>query len=266
MSKLHRASSYLPVLVLLGIFVAVGVVVLVVPNDSHVGRVTTVLWGVIPTSVAIWQYAYSRIETHRLRVNRVRFWLTNPESTWGLSCEFDVENGMDALRVAEGRVQARPAGTRQRVSASPGNSVWQLDGLTLRIEVDVADDPISDPQTLLRVEFLPSPRAFRTWRRLLGGTVFDLVEQIEQSIRPSRRKYVARVAFPTDNPYFGLFVASISLAQVQRFEIDYFERRATEDDLVQVRADAVRMVTESAHAAKQLSLHYLALQPVGAND
>lgn len=262
MANKRQSSTNRLLLLLVALFLGLGLLALLVPEESTLGGVTRLLWGMVPISVALWQYTYNRIERHRLWVNRVKFWLTNPESTWGLTCEFDVANGLDALSRVNILLRDRPRGTSREVSSSSTSAVWQLDGLTMRVVIDVADDPTSDPQTVLRLEFLPVPRAYRAWTRLIRGAVFDLVEQVERDARPSRRKYVAHVSFPEGNPYFGLFVANVTLGEVHRFEVDYFERRAAENDLVQLREHEVRVVTDSAHAAKELSMRYLALHPI----
>jgi hypothetical protein len=264
MAKQSRGSGYRPFLLLLALFLALGIAALVLPGSSRPRRVANVLWGVIPAAVALWEFAYSRLERHRLRANRIWMQLTNPECTWGLTAEFAVDNVTAALKMANELLHSRPTATRSLISSDPALAVWQVDGLTARFAIDVSDDPlVSGPQGLLRVEFLPAPRAFRTWRRLLGSTVFQIVEKVDSSLRPTERKFSASVAFPRGNPYFGLFVANLAPTDVKRFEIDYFERATTSRDLVQVRADQVRFVTDSANAARELSLHYLALQPVG---
>jgi hypothetical protein len=248
-------------LLLLVVFVGIGIVALIVPADSTVGRTTRILWGVVPISIVMWQFAYSHFEKHRLLVNRSRFWVTNPELTWGVTVELDVDNGVEAFRNTVSLLE--PASPRRRrLEATATTAVWQVDGLTLRVAADVADDPIGGSQSLLRVEFVPAPRAFRSWTKLLRSTVFDFLEQVERTVEPTDRKYVAHVSFPGSNPYFGLFVANVSLAAVDRFEIDYFEHRTTDRDLIQVRAEEVRVVSSSAHATKELSLRYLALSPI----
>src|SRR5438874_1644161 len=77
-------------LCLLVIFVAIGVTALLLPVNSRLHDVAILLWGAVPVSVALWDFAYHRIERYRLFINRVRLWITNPESTWGLTAELDV--------------------------------------------------------------------------------------------------------------------------------------------------------------------------------
>jgi hypothetical protein len=152
----------------------------------------------------------------------------------------------------------------QALSQSPDLSVWQIQGLTLRLVADVAPDPIDgSAQPLLRVEFPPAPRSFRKWRHVISETASAVMDTIEKRVHPVDQKYVVTVGFPGENPYFGLFVNGVARAAVTRFEVDYFEQRATGRDVVRVRKDRMEMVTSSMHAARQLSLHYLALGPVG---
>jgi hypothetical protein len=212
----------------------------------------------------LWEYAYRRIEAHRLLVNRARFWLSNPESRWGLTAEFDVANANLAMQQAVSGLRGLLGPGDQALSQSPELSVWQIQGLTLRLVADFAPDPIDgEDHPVLRVEFPPAPRSFRKWRHVISETASGVMETIERKVQPLEQKYVVSVGFPGENPYFGLFVNNVARAAVTRFEVDYFEQRATGRDVVRVRQDRMEMVTSSMHAARQLSLHYLALGPAG---
>jgi hypothetical protein len=215
--------------------------------------------------VALWTYAYHRIEAHRLLVNRVWFWISNPESRWGLTAEFDVSNPKLAMEQAIAGLERLLGDGDKALSRSPDQSVWQIHGLTLRVEADIAPGPLGDDQALLRVEFPMAPRSFRKWQSVISETVSAVMETIEKRVQSSAQKYVVTVGFPGDNPYFGLFINNVARVAVTRFEVDYFEQRATGRDVVRVRQDRMEMVTSSMHAARQLSLHYLALGAAGAN-
>jgi len=247
------------------LFLGIGVLAILVPSSSEAHRAALLLWGAIPTTVALWEYAYRRIEAHRLLVNRVRFWISNPESRWGLSAEFDVADPKLAMEHAVAGIQSLLGPGDQTLSRSPELSVWQIQGLTLRLVADTAPDATGDDQPILRVEFPLAPRSFRKWRHVISETASAVMETIEKRVQPLEQKYVITVGFPGENPYFGLFVNNVARAAVARFEVDYFEQRATGRDVVRVRKDRMEMVTSSMHAARQLSLHYLALGPAGGN-
>jgi hypothetical protein len=258
--------GYGPLAALVVLFLGVGALALFVPSGSAVHRAALVLWGAIPTAAALWEYAYRRIEAHRLLVNRARFWLSNPESRWGLTAEFDVADPKLAMEQAVSGLQGLLGPGDQALSQSPELGVWQIQGLTLRLVADIASDPLDgDGQPLLRVEFPPAPRSFRKWRHVISETASAVMETIEKRVQPLDQKYVVTVGFPGENPYFGLFVNNVARAAVTRFEVDYFEQRATGRDVVRVRKDRMEMVTSSMHAARQLSLHYLALGPAGGS-
>jgi len=257
--------GYGPLIVLVVLFLGVGALALLVPSGSAVHRVALVLWGAIPIAAALWEYAYRRIEAHRLLVNRVRFWISNPESRWGMVAEFDVADPKLAMDQAVGGLESLLGPGDQALSRSPRLSVWQIQGLTLRLEADMASDPTGDDQPLLRVEFPMAPRSFRKWHDVISETASAVMETIEKRVQPLEQKYVVTVGFPGENPYFGLFVNNVARSAVTRFEVDYFEQRATGCDVVRVRKDRMEMVTSSMHAARQLSLHYLALGPAGGS-
>ena len=259
-----RLRGYGPLALLVLIFLGLGALALFVPTSSALHRVALVLWGAIPTAVALWEYAMRRIESHRLLVNRVRFWISNLESQWGLSAEFDVADQKVAMEAATAALQGMLGQADQVLSQSTELSVWQIRGLTLRLVADIVADPLDgDVQQLLRVEFPLAPRSFRKWHHLISETVSAVMETVEKAVKPVDQKYLVTVGFPGENPYFGLFVNDVVRSAVTRFEVDYFEHRATGSDVVRVRQEKMEMVTSSMHAARQLSLHYLALLPIG---
>src|SRR5688572_29892664 len=80
----------------------------------------------IPVAMAFGLYAYNKIETFRLGVNRVRFFLTNPTSTWGLTGDLlvhDAEAAWDSALAAVARFEGESA----RVLASETRrKVWTI--------------------------------------------------------------------------------------------------------------------------------------------
>lgn len=262
-SSNRRIGPTLVLGLLLLVFLAIGGLALVVPQNSKWRDAALVLWGAVPTAAALWQFAYAHLERHRLRANRWWFWVTNPESRWGLVAEFDVLDPIVSLKDANDALAPLKSTANRMLSEATDLVVWQVEGLTLRIAADTAHDPIGGQQGILRVDFPVTHRSFRSWRRIIDTTVAGVLARVEQTVSASDRKFVATVGFPGVNPYFGLFVRSVDSVAVTRFEIDYFEVMASERDLVRVRDDRMELVTSSLHAARQLSLHYLALRPSG---
>lgn len=237
---------------------ALGLLALIFPTSSTVGRVVLVLWGAVPSSIVIWQYSYNHYERHRLAVNRLVFWLRNPESTWGMTATFDVA-ARRAFETAVETIDHSLGPSDRAVSRSANEAVWQIAGLTVKLASDTASDPIDGEQAVLRVEILRAPRAYRAWQPLISGPVSSLVERVDAAVHPAVRKYTVDIAFPGENPYFGLFINSVQQNAIARVQIDYFEQRATERDLVQVRGDRVTVVTDSLTAARESSLRFLTL-------
>lgn len=255
-------SGYRALVLLAGLFAAVGILALTIPATSKFHDAALVLWGAIPVSVALWDFAYHHIERHRLLVNRARFRITNPESNWGMTAEFDVDRPLPhALEAADATMKALLNRGDLCLSQGGGRSVWQISGMTIRVISDVASDPTGDTN-VVRVEFPPARRSYRSWRPVIEDTVTIVVGRIEMALTPSAKKFVVQVGFPTDNPYFGLFVTDVGAQSVTRFDLDYFETRFHEKDVVRVKKDRMELVTETMLAARNLSLHYLALNEV----
>lgn len=246
------------------LFLGIGALALL-SADWRIHDAVLVLWGAVPSSVALWNYAYQRIERHRLAVNRAVFWVTNPESTWGLTAELFTSRPLADVHERANEVLRGFGHGATRLSETADVSVWQINGSTVRVSGSSIPDPHGGEEVgVIRIEFPPTPRSFRAWGPAIRDTVTVVVDRVVDAVRPDRQKYVVDVGFPGANPYFGLFVTSVGQAAVTAFQIDFVERRAHADDLVRVRKDRLELVTSSMHSARELSLYYLALKEVPA--
>src|SRR5206468_3320883 len=89
-----------PALLAAVLIVVIGAAAIFLPAGS-LRTAAIVLWSVVPVSLVIAQYAFARYERFRLLVNRLRFSLANPESTWGLVAEFELADSALAWKAAE---------------------------------------------------------------------------------------------------------------------------------------------------------------------
>lgn len=247
-----------PALLALGVFGLVGLGALALPGGTALRATAIALWGVVPLSVAIATYAYARFDRYRLFVNRLRFRVLNPESTWGLTAEFQVADPAVWEQV-EGALDAELQPGERKMARTDGNAVWNARGLVVQVSATVAGDPIEGDVALVRVEIPPITRPYRTWWRVIERDAAPLVARIERSLQAQDCKFVVRLAFPGDNPYFGLFVSGVGRSAVARFDIEFFEQSAGERDRVRVREGGVEVVTGTLLAAQTLSLRYLTL-------
>lgn len=261
MSTSRRGTDLL-LLLLIATFVVIGAAVFLVDPASRLGRSTQLLWGAIPTSAALWQFAYSRHERWRLWTNRMLLWLTNRRLTWGLSVEFEVGDERAALeRVGEVLRSSMTEGDSV-LSSADDTLVLQLGGLTVRARSDRYCGPDGEEEGLVKVDVPLAPRGFRDWRRAVDDTVPTLLERIERAISPTRQKHVARVRFEGANPYYGLFVNGVPEADLLKFDVEYTEHRPSAD-VIRVRKDQVQIVSGSVQSSRRQSMHYLGLQPIG---
>src|SRR5258708_27757545 len=70
------------------------------PAASAVRDTAWILLTAIPLVAFLLQYAYVHVPNWRLRVNRWRLVAMNPESSWGLTVELDVENAKTGAAAA----------------------------------------------------------------------------------------------------------------------------------------------------------------------
>jgi len=250
-----------PIASLLVVIALLGAAALWLPANSTARRFALVMWGAVPTAVAIWQYCYVRVEKHRLFVDRTLFWLMNRESTWSLTAEFDVDDV--ELRFTEASAALLQLNGSRKLSGGQKAEVWQINGTTVRLAADVASDPLRDTG-VLTIEFPPAPRQFRVWPRVINETVDAVVSVVQDRLPAGKKKFVARVGFPGENPYFGLFISNVPLTTVKKFDIEIAEVTMSDTASVLVHKDRVDLVTSSMSSTRQLSLRYLALRSMEA--
>jgi hypothetical protein len=249
--------AHWPAILAVALIVVLGLGALFLTGRAR--AIAIVLWGVVPISVAVAQYAYTRFEPFRLLANRVWFQATNPASTWGLVAEFEVADAAKAWAAAERSVDASLGPGDKVMLRTEGDAVWTSRGMTLQVKATETGDPVLGDTPLIRLEMPPTTRPFRAWKRSIEDVAAPLVNGVEQAIGPEGRKFVVRVAFAGDNPYFGLFVSQVQRSAVARFDVEFFEQAAAERDVVRVRKDDVEVVTGTLLSAVRLSLRYLAL-------
>jgi hypothetical protein len=236
------------------------------PPDSGVRKAAVLLWTLVPVALAICQYLYARVERFRLALNRGRFWVSNPESTWGLTTEYQVDDAFLAWKDAAEALEGMLRRGDKALTRADGNGVWITQGMTVQVALDTYSDPFDGEQAILRVEIPPVARPFRTWHKAIQDEAVPLVERIERALSPRARKFITRVTFPGDNPYFGLFIAQVGRTAVTRVDVEYFEQSAGEKDAVRVLADRLEVVTSSLLSAQRLSLRYLTLAATPAKS
>lgn len=260
MARRNGSRATVPIVVLILLIVTIGIGTIIVSPDSRAGRWIALIWGAVGVSSAIWQWTYHHVEAQRLRVNRASAWLRNPEVTWGLEVEYDVDDAREALASAQAILTGRTTPTDKLLSTSEHNLVAQLDGVTVRLEVDQSANEL-ESTAVLRLDIPTSPRAWRGWKSFIDETVPPVLEDIDQAIAPSDRKYTVEIGFPKANPYFGLFVNQVPATSLIRFNLEYFEHPNRTGARIRVHSDKVQIVTNSPSSSRVLSLRYLTLQP-----
>lgn len=259
----HLWRTHLPLVILILIIAALGVGVLVVDPTSKAGRWVVVLWGIVPASVAIWQYCYARIERHRLWVNRTRLWLTNPQVSWGLEAEYETADAKASFGAVLAALSTQMTKADSILSSSSSVVVAQISGLTIRLTIDEFRSPMDDVSQIVRFDVPVAVHAWRGCRDVVDSLVPRLLEDVERAVQPTTRKFVIDIGFLGDNPYFGLLIKDVPEARLVRFDIEYFERPEQTGAVTRVHRDRIQIVANSIHSGRSLSLHYLALQPVG---
>ena len=155
MARLSPLRLHWPALLALLILLYLGGLAWLLPTQSGVRKTAVLLWTIVPVALTIAQYMYARVERFRLAINRCRFWLSNPESTWGLTAEYEVGDSFLAWKNAADALEGTLRPGDKALTRAEGNSVWIRQGMTIQIALDNYSDPFDGDQAVLRVEIPP---------------------------------------------------------------------------------------------------------------
>lgn len=253
-----------PLLILVIGIVGLVIAVQLLPADSALGRNARLLWVVVPSALAVWEYSYARVRGHRLLVQRIRMMVLNPECAWSMTAEYDTEVTRQAAGKALELAGPRSATEVRVLSKSSDRIVYQAEGMTVVVAWETTTD-LLDHANVVSVDVPESRHSYRRWKSIIGESVPALLERVDRDLEPSARKYAARVTFGRINPYFGLFATGPAVEEVVRFQLE--QHVAWKGSIVVVTVDkaGIRLVSDSFEAIRVLSLRYLAVREVGGD-
>lgn len=249
------------ILILAALAIAVGVQ-MVWEGAGRLERIAAAVLTWLPVAAWLSTYAYDRIDRVRLAVDRTILWTTNREVRWSLSVEYE---GLDDVWLALKKVTRAvdDVSGSHRLPGSGKDAInWTVDGFTFSARVAASGDPIDGESQFLRLELPRVTRGYRGLTAALEHQVGPVLDRLDRDLQAEGRKFVTRIFFPSENPYFGLFVANVEPEAVTRMDISFFETAGGGRDHVRVHRDYVEVISDNWRAVEVLSRRYLGLVPV----
>ena len=146
----------------------------------------------------IMQIAYNRSETLYWIIQKVKYYVVNPDTQWDLSIRYHSKNINTELLplVQNGLIKAAKI-DRPTIRKYSLNS-FEIRADELNIEVSFDEE-----NNYLEVFFTKIPVSFRGSQRMIEQRIVPILEEIENKTQISDKTYWLTVYFGNINPYFG---------------------------------------------------------------
>lgn len=255
-------QQHLPLCALVAVIAILTAGVKFLPEDSPLGENARLLWIIVPSALAVWQYSYARVRSHRLLVQRIRMMVINPECAWSMTAEYDTHVTRQSAAAALNHLGPNQAEEVKVLSKAHDRIVYQTASITVVAAWESTTDEFDEANVVI-IDIPETRHTYRRWRSVIDGAIPVLLERVDRDLRPTRRKYAARIRFGASNPYFGLFVTDYSVSDVSRFQLEQTVKWQGCTVAVTVSKEEIRLVSDSYEAIRALSLRYLAVREVG---
>lgn len=209
----------------------------------------------------ILQYLYSKSEKFYILVNSIRLWFTNETTKWNFVVDYYDCTEKEPLNNIWAIVSSQIPDAK-RWHQDPSTLIINMPGYTLRAFTSIDPTQYIDVSTLQTVSIQLSDLElpFRTFRAKIENEAIPMIQVIAETLKPTRGKYVAKIAFSSTNPYFGFFVRRLDLPSVVSFTCDLIENgMGKQDQVVTIRKDRIEIVADNLVALQTLSSRYVRL-------
>lgn len=214
-----------------------------------------ILWGT--------QLLYHQWDRFYLFANRAWLWITNTEVHWTMNLELICqEEDIDRINLMSSSI----------LKYLPDANQWSTDNLSVVISLPIGGVIKIDSRTVYEwdegdrvysynVQVSNFVVPFRHSNKALDQIAVLIEKAIEPAVNASRKKYVFKLNFGEQNPYFGLFVKRLKVPQQELvdFRCEFVDRDGGAEGRVDVGKDRLALTTTSLMNFKLLSERYVAL-------
>ncbi len=201
-----------------------------------------------------------------LFVQRLRYLITNRETVWRLSIEFQgTFNGERIRGLVHEIVQEDPKENSLLRSAADHHVFRYRRTVTVGVDLirmDVAvPDEVGELGQTLAISILDQKVSYRGSKRMIEGILVPFFERLRDELRPDHGKFSMNVPFEGPNPFFGLYIEQMDLKQVREFTFVFSIPLANPGDYVRVEKTDMTLVSSSLDGFRRAAMTCLAFTP-----
>lgn len=194
------------------------------------------------------RHLYSKWEWFYLKVQKVKFTLTNPDTLWSMTVRYKCSVDNQKVNDLRDEILKNTLLNKVKLYNLPSGDIEirSNKGLILQlffeeneIELFINDLPVTYSKSIETIE----------------KTLNPLLEDIESIINPEVRSYILKVSMDGLNPYFGLYLNKIPSTSIINFDVKF----VIEKNQVEITKDSVILTSEKKSILTNLTREYLTL-------
>lgn len=208
-------------------------------------------WGLV-----IIQAIYNRGDKLYWWVQKLKYFIINPDTQWDLTIRYFSKNISTELLplVQNGLIKA--AKLDRPIIKNYSLNCFEIRADELNIEVALDED-----NNFLEVFFTKIPVSFRGSQRTIEQRIVPILEEIENKTSILEKTYWLTVYFGDINPYFGLIMRRIKPEQVAEMNIQIGNR---EEENISITKQKLTIKNKSLSALQDSARKYLTLSELPA--
>jgi hypothetical protein len=196
-----------------------------------------------------------------LMFSRFMAWIGSTPTNWEFANQYILPNNVEQNEAAEQIIKSIlehfPKATLWQNTAT--QKIIHAPSFTIRVKVlqELSSIESNISTNSLYVDFTDMNVPYRYTEKTLLKTIAPLLERLEKALTPEWVKYIFRIKYDGNNPFFGLFIRKIPPKQISKFHCELFEVTGIEKDNVAISKEETVIITTSIISLLALSRKYL---------
>ncbi len=225
------------------------------------------LWYFVGWLFWVTKLTIDKVDRINLAWNRFWLWITNGSVYWTVLAEFDGQYEDDTLDKIYDKVQTISPEIKVW-SSNNGEKVIKLPiGGAIRLNRVTYQSGVDELKSTLRMDVSDFAVPFRDSEMILENLVSIIENGIKVVYKPLNEKYVFKVSFGENNPYFGLFIKRFRTHEhnLISFRVELDEKVGLSRERVDISASKLTVTTHSLTSLQKLSRKYVTLSDLNAS-
>jgi hypothetical protein len=204
----------------------------------------------------LFQTSYVNIEKIYWFIQRIKYYIQNPDTVWDLSIKYQTEGLTEEnIKKVQNELLKTALLDRPELRRISNQRIEiRADELYIELFVDYEDQ-------MFQIFFRKLPVSFRGAQRVINTRIIPIIEAIENNIIVSTKYYWLSVFFGSINPFFGLYMRRIKQTDITELNIRV---KSTENEELVISKEKITIFATSLSQLADEGKKYLTLSKLPA--